>query len=128
MQRFSEKFNVRYIFFPLAKSLDHEIESKCTNVSLDPFFRWHYDSSEGVCHEFTYAGKKGNGNRFLTRQDCESSCQPSQDVCELPKTVGPCNGREVQFWYDKEKDECFTFDWGECNETKTKRMKVNLKK
>ncbi len=27
--------------------------------------------------------------------------------------VGPCNGREEQFWYDKDKDECFTFDWGE---------------
>ena len=40
--------------------------------------RWFYDSSEGVCHEFSYGGKKGNGNRFLTRQDCEASCQPSQ--------------------------------------------------
>ena len=40
--------------------------------------RWFYDSSEGVCHEFSYGGKKGNGNRFLTRQDCEANCQPSQ--------------------------------------------------
>ena len=30
--------------------------------------RWHYDSSNGVCKQFTYKGKKGNGNRFLTRQ------------------------------------------------------------
>ena len=42
------------------------------------FCRWYYDSSEGVCHELSYGGKKGNGNRFLTRQDCEASCQPSQ--------------------------------------------------
>ena len=41
-------------------------------------YRWFYDSSEGVCHEFSYGGKKGNGNRFLTRQDCEASCQPGQ--------------------------------------------------
>ena len=40
--------------------------------------RWHYDSSDGTCKEFDYLGKKGNGNRFLTRQDCQASCQPSQ--------------------------------------------------
>eukprot|EP00094_Tigriopus_californicus_P005670 TCALIF_05465-PA protein Name:"Similar to Ppn Papilin (Drosophila melanogaster)" AED:0.16 eAED:0.17 QI:0/0/0/0.82/0.81/0.82/34/0/2463 len=76
--------------------------------------RWFYDSSQGICEQFDYKGKKGNGNRFLTRQACEMSCQPSQDVCELPKIVGPCGGREEQFWYDKEKDDCFTFDWGGC--------------
>ena len=47
----------------------------CSNLL---FCRWYYDSSEGVCHEFSYGGKKGNGNRFLTRQDCEASCQPGQ--------------------------------------------------
>ncbi len=36
-----------------------------------------------------------------------------QDPCSLPKNVGPCDGRVEQFWYNKEKDECFTFDWGE---------------
>ena len=40
--------------------------------------RWYYDSSDGTCKEFDYLGKKGNGNRFLTRQDCQASCQPSQ--------------------------------------------------
>ena len=58
----------------------------CWSSSFCPIFvtrnfcccRWFYDSSEGVCHEFSYAGRKGNGNRFLTRQDCEASCQPSQ--------------------------------------------------
>ena len=40
--------------------------------------RWYYDSSDGTCKQFDYLGKKGNGNRFLTRQDCQASCQPSQ--------------------------------------------------
>ena len=40
--------------------------------------RWYYDSSDGTCKEFEYKGMKGNGNRFLTRQDCIASCQPSQ--------------------------------------------------
>ena len=59
-----------------------------------------------------YQGKEGNGNRFLTRQTCESLCQPSQDSCMLPKITGPCSDRVEQFWYDKEKDECFSFFWG----------------
>ena len=97
-----------------------------------PFKRWHYDSSDGTCKEFEYKGKKGNGNRFLTRQECQASCQPSQvhisyssknrakfkyvlifqDVCSLPKVQGPCDDQVEMYWYDKSKDECFTFDWG----------------
>ena len=57
-------------------------------------------------------GRKGNGNRFLTRQSCEENCQPSQDPCELPKAAGPCDSRNERYWYDKEKAECFTFNWG----------------
>ena len=30
--------------------------------------RWFYDSEQGVCEQFDYKGRKGNGNRFLTRQ------------------------------------------------------------
>jgi len=33
--------------------------------------RWHYDSEMGICQKFDYKGKKGNGNRFLTRQVSE---------------------------------------------------------
>jgi hypothetical protein len=40
--------------------------------------RWYYDSTDGTCKQFQFLGKKGNGNRFLTRQDCQASCQPSQ--------------------------------------------------
>ena len=67
----------------------------------------------------TKAGKE-MGNRFLTRQTCEATCQPSQDVCELPKIVGPCKDRIQQYWYDKDKDACFTFLWGEFHQ------KVNI--
>ena len=30
------------------------------------------------------------------------------------QVVGPCNGNMDQFWYDKEKDECFSFNYGGC--------------
>ena len=46
--------------------------------SKDVFKRWYYDSSDGTCKDFDFKGKKGNGNRFLTRQECQASCQPSQ--------------------------------------------------
>ena len=48
------------------------------SIDSGPQNRWYYDSTDGTCKEFEYKGKKGNGNRFLTRQDCQASCQPSQ--------------------------------------------------
>ena len=87
----------------------------------------YYSHEDGVCKDFLYKGERGNRNRFLTRQTCESSCFEAQDVCELPKVgikkefsfyagqvVGPCNGNMEQFWYDKEKDDCFSFNYGGC--------------
>ena len=82
------------------------------NNESEPLQRWFYDSSEGTCQQFDYIGRKGNGNRFLTRQSCEENCQPSQDPCELPKAAGPCDSRNERYWYDKDKAECFTFNWG----------------
>ncbi len=41
----------------------------------EPQKRWYYDTSDGTCKSFEYLGKKGNGNRFLTRQECQTSCQ-----------------------------------------------------
>jgi hypothetical protein len=76
--------------------------------------RYYYNHETGVCENFEYGGKRGNGNRFLTRQSCEASCTRAQDICELPKVIGPCSGSMEQYWYDKEKDECFTFNYGGC--------------
>ena len=45
----------------------------------------YYSHEDGVCKDFLYKGERGNRNRFLTRQTCESSCFEAQDVCELPK-------------------------------------------
>ena len=30
----------------------------------------------------------------------------------MPKVQGPCDDQVEMYWYDKSKDECFTFDWG----------------
>lgn len=94
--------------------LEFCFEGKDPGDGNEKIQRWYYDHEDGVCKDFLYGGKKGNRNRFLTRQNCESSCFEAQDICELPKVVGPCNGNMEQYWYDKSKDECFTFNYGGC--------------
>uniref|UniRef100_A0A0K2VB06 Papilinlike [Apis florea] n=1 Tax=Lepeophtheirus salmonis TaxID=72036 RepID=A0A0K2VB06_LEPSM len=76
--------------------------------------RWYYDSSDGVCKQMQFKGRRGNGNRFLTRQDCEASCRESQNICTLPKVRGPCNSQIDSFWFDEDKNSCFKFTWGGC--------------
>lgn len=35
---------------------------------------WHYDRESSSCVAFTYTGCGGNGNRFLSREQCERQC------------------------------------------------------
>ena len=63
---------------------------------LYPLITRYYSHEDGVCKDFLYKGERGNRNRFLTRQTCESSCFEAQDVCELPK-VGIL-GIQFSFW------------------------------
>lgn len=36
--------------------------------------RWFYSPQEDECLAFTYTGRGGNENNFLTKQDCEQTC------------------------------------------------------
>lgn len=76
--------------------------------------QWYYDRSDGVCKQFIYRGCDGNQNRFANRQECESRCSQSQDVCILPRVVGPCSGSFRQWYYDAGTDGCYEFDYGGC--------------
>lgn len=76
--------------------------------------QWFYDRPEGVCKQFIYKGCDGNQNRFADRQECESRCSQSQDVCILPRVVGPCSGSFRQWYYDAGSDNCYEFDYGGC--------------
>ncbi|KIH61948.1 Kunitz/Bovine pancreatic trypsin inhibitor domain protein [Ancylostoma duodenale] len=38
------------------------------------FRRYYYDSEEKKCKMFTYGGCRGNGNRFLTEENCRKEC------------------------------------------------------
>ena len=39
------------------------------------FTKYFYDSSTGLCTQFTYSGCGGNANRFETLNECESACK-----------------------------------------------------
>ncbi|KAF7701019.1 hypothetical protein HF521_002184 [Silurus meridionalis] len=55
-------------------------DSVC-NLKMEPgscfgrSFMYYYDSEEKVCRLFLYKGCHGNGNRFETKEDCESMCR-----------------------------------------------------
>lgn len=38
------------------------------------FYRWYFNFNAGLCEEFVYGGCLGNGNRFLSRLECEQTC------------------------------------------------------
>ncbi|CAH0383119.1 unnamed protein product [Bemisia tabaci] len=83
----------------------------CRNVSEA---LWYYDSRDGVCKQFLYGGCGGNGNRFSNRDECESRCGNVQDLCDLPKVIGPCNANYRSWYYDRNTDSCQQFDYGGC--------------
>jgi len=38
------------------------------------FYRWYFNSETGRCEEFSYGGCLGNGNRFISKLECEETC------------------------------------------------------
>ncbi|XP_046998769.1 papilin isoform X1 [Schistocerca americana] len=82
--------------------------------------KWFYDSRDGVCKQFLYGGCEGNDNRFSSHQECEEKCGDVQDICNLPRVVGPCSGSIPQWYYDRVTDSCYEFDYGGCQGNKNK--------
>ncbi|CAK1550996.1 unnamed protein product [Leptosia nina] len=76
--------------------------------------RWGYDSQRGTCVQFQYGGCGGNRNNFPTLEFCQHYCAPVQDVCQLPMISGPCEGSEMQWFYDAATDACMQFTYSGC--------------
>ncbi|KAK0411621.1 hypothetical protein QR680_005752 [Steinernema hermaphroditum] len=86
-----------------------------------------YNKYTGRCEPFAYSGCGGNGNRFLTLQQCEELCTVYSHVlgpetdCFLPLSVG--QGRDdnaclveagFRFYYNKEYGRCARFWYFGC--------------
>ncbi|TKR86954.1 hypothetical protein L596_011446 [Steinernema carpocapsae] len=92
--------------------------------NLPAFF---YNKYTGRCEPFAYSGCGGNGNRFLTLQQCDPLCSIYNHVlepetnCFLPLSVG--QGRDdnaclieagYRFYYNKEYGKCARFWYFGC--------------
>uniref|UniRef100_A0A0K0DYG9 BPTI/Kunitz inhibitor domain-containing protein n=1 Tax=Strongyloides stercoralis TaxID=6248 RepID=A0A0K0DYG9_STRER len=63
----------------------------------DSLQRWYYDQNTKQCVTFTYSGRYGNQNNFLSQQACQTMCQVYDNVCptgepllDESKTPIPC--------------------------------------
>lgn len=77
---------------------------------------WYYDAQMRSCRQFRYGGCLGNGNRFLTKKDCEGVCQPkeSEPVCKKPKAEGACDGEHPRWFYNSLLGDCEEFSYSGC--------------
>jgi len=77
---------------------------------------WFYDAQLRSCRQFLYGGCLGNGNRFLTKKDCEGVCQPKKDepVCKKPKAEGACTGDYPRWFYNSGSGDCEEFSYSGC--------------
>ncbi|GIX76837.1 papilin, partial [Caerostris extrusa] len=84
--------------------------------------RWFYNANERKCQRFYYSGCGGNENNFATFIECEKQCQkpaghhPEEfhiESCLSPPDGGPCGGRKLQWFYDKD-GVCKQFYYGGC--------------
>uniref|UniRef100_A0A914YUY8 BPTI/Kunitz inhibitor domain-containing protein n=1 Tax=Panagrolaimus superbus TaxID=310955 RepID=A0A914YUY8_9BILA len=67
--------------------------------------RWHYDSHQRQCKQFTYKGLRGNENNFLLRDHCEQTC---------PVWNNPCPAGEPILGRDNKPKQCFPGQDSSC--------------
>ena len=65
---------------------------------------------------FKYGGCLGNGNRFLSKEVCESLCvsKPEVPVCSKPRAEGSCRGNFSRWFYNQDEGDCQEFSYTGC--------------
>ncbi|VDN07003.1 unnamed protein product [Thelazia callipaeda] len=74
--------------------------------------RWYYNPDDRECLPFQYNGKRGNQNNFESQADCARTC-PEQ-LCLLSIDRGACNGHETRYAFDRQQNQCISFDYTSC--------------
>lgn len=77
--------------------------------------RFFHNVCTGQCDPFLFGCCDGNANNFLTLEECEATCPPVTDVCQLPGVVGPCEAYIPRFYYNAVTDQCESFIYGGCD-------------
>ncbi|XP_053670896.1 papilin [Anopheles nili] len=99
----------------------------------DSIPKYYYDLRTHACYAFNYSGCEGNGNRFVSAEECEGTCvhqrhRPEVDdterlaVCKLQVDRGAhggCGNRNrvkhrKRWYYDAERETCFAFRYSGC--------------
>ncbi|XP_025095647.1 tissue factor pathway inhibitor-like [Pomacea canaliculata] len=73
------------------------------------FIRYYFNPSSKMCKKFTYGGCEGNGNNYVTLDDCTRAC-----VCSLPSEPGPCKVNNPRYFFNKMSKSCEEFIYGGC--------------
>lgn len=49
--------------------------------------KWYFNSNDQSCALFVYSGCDGNGNRFSSRDECESICHSRSEIISNNDTI-----------------------------------------
>ncbi|XP_068234682.1 papilin isoform X9 [Palaemon carinicauda] len=81
------------------------------------YTRWYYDQTVDRCSQFTFGGCKGNGNNYLTENECMQRCirGQSKGLCTLPKASGLCDETLPRWYYDSAEERCMPFYYTGCD-------------
>lgn len=87
--------------------------AKNTGSCPGVYNEWFFDIKMKTCSTFVYSGCLGNGNRFLTKSDCQDKCsaQDNLDLCMKPKMEGACNASFDRWYFDKDLVKCLACEF-----------------
>ncbi|VDK18648.1 unnamed protein product [Anisakis simplex] len=103
------------------------LEEKSPGMCKEKYPAYFYNKETRRCEPFAYSGCAGNGNRFLTLQQCESICNQFRKLsaietdCYLPLSVGSGRGdmhcqkdAGFRYYYNKDYGRCGKFWYFGC--------------
>ena len=82
----------------------HKNKGSCQGV----YHEWFFDMEKQTCSPFVHSGCLGNGNRFLTKMDCQDMCtlQDEIELCFKPVMEGACEESHPRWYFDADHSEC----------------------
>jgi len=84
------------------------------------FKRYYYDEESETCKLFIYGGCGATKNNFNSMEECQKTCPPGRDVCQMPKKTGRCKitpgtpWQRTRYFFNVDSQECEKFIFGGC--------------